>query len=512
MTASLPADTLLLVVGALLVGGALLAGYSDRLRLPAPVLFLVLGMVLGDDGLGLVRVSYDDTGLVQAVGSVALVVILFYGGLTTKPTDLRRAAVPGILLATTGVLVTAGIVAVATRLIFEVEWSTGVLLGAAVSSTDAAAVFAVLRRTALPRRLQSLLEVESGANDPLAVMLTVGALAAFAQPVGIDDWVVFGARQLLGGAAVGGAVGGLAVAVLNRANLASRGLYPVLALAAAALSYGTAAALGTSGFLAVYISGLLVGARVPRHRSSIQAFHDGLANTAEIGLFLLLGLLVFPSQLVDVALRGLIVAGVLTFLARPVAIHLHLWPLGYSWAERHLMTWAGLRGAVPIVLATFPLIAGHPEGVLLFNIVFFVVFVSVAVQGTTIGLFAHRLGLDEGAQVWAPVAEATPLEGVDADLVEVDVTADLPIAGQRLRDVPLPPGGVLTAVVRGTQTSLATGNTLLQPGDLLLIALPRQRDPTGKVVAWARGELPTSNVPDPPAGDSPKPGSVDDTN
>lgn len=490
MTAELPADALLLVVGTLLVGGALLAGYSDRLRLPAPLLFLGLGMILGDDGLGLITVSFDDTGLVQGVGSVALVFILFYGGLTTKPTDLRRAAVPGAVLATSGVLVTAGIVAVATRAIFDVPWSTAILLGAAISSTDAAAVFAVLRRTALPRRLQSLLEVESGANDPLAVMLTVGALASFVQPAAVGDWIVFGVRQLIGGAATGVAVGTVAVAVLNGARLVSSGLYPVLALAAAALGYGLAAALGTSGFLAVYVVGLLVGARVPRHRRSIQAFHDALANTAEIGLFLLLGLLVYPSQLIGVALRALVVAGVLTFLARPVAVHLHLWPLGYTWAERHLVTWAGLRGAVPIVLATFPLVAGHPEGILLFNIVFFVVFISVALQGTTIGLLARRLGLDEGARVWAPVAEAAPLEGVDADLVEVDVTADLPIAGKRLRDVPLPPGGVLTAVVRGDRTSLATGDTLLRPGDLLLIALPRQRDPTAKIVAWARGEPP----------------------
>lgn len=489
MTADLPADALLLVAGALLVGGALLAGYADRLRLPAPLLFLGLGMVLGDDGLGLISVSFDDTGLVQAVGSIALVFILFYGGLTTKPTDLRRAAVPGVLLATIGVLVTAGIVAAATRAIFDVPWSTAILLGAAISSTDAAAVFAVLRRTALPRRLQSLLEVESGANDPLAVMLTVGALATFTQPVAVGDWVVFGTRQLVGGAATGVAVGTIAVTVLNRVRLVSSGLYPVLALAAAALGYGLAAALGTSGFLSVYVVGLLVGARVPRHRRPIQAFHDALANTAEIGLFLLLGLLVFPSQLVDVALRAVIVAAVLTFLARPVAVHMHLWPLGYSRAERHLVTWAGLRGAVPIVLATFPLVSGHPQGVLLFNIVFFVVFTSVALQGTTIGLLARRLGLDEGAQVWAPVAEAAPLEGVDADLVEVDVTADLPIAGKQLRDVPLPAGGVLTAVIRGRRTTLATGDTVLQPGDLLLIALPRQRDPTAKIVAWARGEL-----------------------
>lgn len=492
MGVQLPVDTLVLLVGAMLALGVLVAGYADRLRAPAPLLFLVLGMVVSDDGLAIVTLS--EYGLAQAVGSLALIVILFHGGLTTKPTDLRRAALPGFVLATVGVVLTAGVVALGAGLLLGVGWPTAFLLGAVVSSTDAAAVFAVLRRTPLPRRLLALLEVESGSNDPLAIMLTVGILASMAQPAGVADWVVFGVRQLAGGLVVGWLVGRASAWLLANARLSNQGLYPVLAFATAGVAYGAAAAVGASGFLSVYVAGLLVGALVPRHRRGIRSFHDGLSNTAEIGLFLLLGILVFPSRVMDVAVGGLAVTAILVLLARPVAVHACLWPLRYSWADRHLVTWAGLRGAVPIVLAIFPLTAGHPQGTLIFDVVFFVVLVSVAVQGVTVGPFARWLGLDADASVWTSVAEAVPLDGVDADLVEVDVTDDLFVAGMQLRDAPLPHGGLLTAVVRGRHTLIPTGTTRIEPGDLLLVTMPRQRDAPARVVAWARGELTGSHA------------------
>lgn len=487
MSVNLPADPLVFAGAALLVAGVLAAGFADRLRVPGLLLFLALGMLIGDDGLGLI--SLDDPGLAQLGGVLALVLILFEGGLATKPGDVRRAAAPGLLLATVGVLVTAGVTAGGVLLLLDAEPTTALLVGAVVASTDAAAVFTVLRRAPLPRRLTALLEVESGTNDPLAIMLTVGILASVAQVLGPLDWLVFGSWQLGGGLLLGAGVGWAGSEILRRADLGTAGLYPVLALGVAGLAYGITALLGASGFLAVYVTGLLVGARVPRHRRAIRTFHEGLANTAEIALFLLLGLLVFPSRLPAVALSALAVTAILVVLARPLAVLVCLLWFRFRWQELALVSWAGLRGAVPIVLATFPLTARYEEGETIFNVVFFVVLVSTALQGSTIGWLAGRLGLREGASVWAPVAEALPLDGMDADLIEVDVTDQLHIAGKRLREVPLPPGALLTTVLRNDRVLVPTGDTRLEPGDLALVAVPRGPRRTEEIVAWARGEL-----------------------
>ena len=487
MTVQLPADGVILAAAALLFAGVLGAGFADRLRVPGLLLFLFIGMVIGDDGLGIF--SLADPTVAQIGGTIGLLLILFEGGLTTKPSDLRRAAGPGLVLATLGVIVTAAVMAGGTLLLLDVDLITAALMGAVVASTDAAAVFTVLRRAPLPRGLRALLEIESGANDPMAIMLTVGVLALWqADPTPIE-WVVFATVQLGGGALVGVSVGVGGSWLLDRARLGAAGLYPVLALALAGLAYGVAAAVGASGFLAVYICGLFVGARVPRHRRNILAFHDGLANTAEIWLFLLLGLLVFPSRFPQVAGGAIAVTAVLVLVARPLAVLTCLVWFRFRPAELALVSWCGLRGAVPIVLATFPFTAGHPDGQLIFDLVFFVVLVSTALQGGTVRLVSRKLGLVASGQVWAPVAEALPLEGVEAELVEVDVTADLPIAGKRLRDAPLPGGGLLTAVVRGDRVLVPTGATRLQEGDLLLVTMPRRPRATENVVAWARGEL-----------------------
>lgn len=486
----LPADPLILAGAALLAAGVLCSGFADRLRVPGLLLFLGIGMVIADDGLALVRL--DDPQVAQAWGALALALILYEGGLTTKPADLRRGAGPGLVLATVGVVLTAGVVAAGTAVLLGVDTTTALLMGSVVASTDAAAVFALLRRAPLPPRLTALLEVESGANDPIAVVLTVGVLAASQADLGVAWWTGFMVRQLGGELLLGLVVGLVGVAVLNRARLGAAGLYPVLALAVGGLSYGIAAALGASGFLAVYVTGLLVGARVPRHRRSIRAFHDGLANTAEIALFLLLGVLVFPSQLPQVALPALAVTAVLVLLARPLAVFACVAWFGYSWRELTLVSWAGLRGAVPIVLAAFPLSAGYPDGPLIFNVVFFVVVVSVALQGGTVSPLAGWLGLRERERSWAPVAEALPLDGIEAELVEVDVTEDLPIAGRLLREVPLPEGGLLTTLIRGKQVLVPTGATRLEAGDLLLVAMPPRRSASAQVAAWAQGARPRS--------------------
>lgn len=489
MAFGLPIDAVVLGTAALLVVGVLSAAFAHRIRLPGLLLFLGVGMLVGDDGLGLV--SLDDPSVAQNAGVLALLLILFEGGLTTRPADLRRAAAPGIALATVGVVLTAAAVAVGVLVFSDLGLTTALLIGAVVSSTDAAAVFSVLRRAPLPSRITSLLEVESGANDPMAILLTIGILEAWASDPTWVDWLRFGVVQLVGGAAVGALAGLGAAWLLRRVELGAAGLYPVLALAFAGVAYGSAAIVGASGFLAVYVCGLLVGAGVPRHRRGIRTVHEGLANIAEIALFLLLGLLVFPSQLWGFAGPALAITAVLVLVARPFAVHTTLiWPLlqrRWDMRELGLVSWAGLRGAVPIVLATFPLTRAYPEGNAIFNIVFFVVLVSTLLQGSTIELVARRLGLAEQGSIWAPIAEVLPLEGLDIDVMEVEVTEGLAIAGRRLREVPLPGNARLTAIVRGRRTLLPTGETKLLPGDRALIAVPRAPHIAERITAWADG-------------------------
>jgi potassium/hydrogen antiporter len=482
--AALLAGAVLLLAAAL--SSSLLSVFGGRLRVPGALLFLVLGMIAGSDGLDLV--TFDDPGLVQNVGVVALLFILFEGGLTTKPTDLRLAAVPGILLATVGVVVTAGITAAGVWLLLGVDPVTAGLIGAVVASTDAAAVFSMMRTTPLPRRVSALLRLESGANDPIAVMLTIGLIATYAGGASPGEWATFAVVQLFGGGIAGVAVGMLGVVTLRRVVLGVEGLYPIVAAAFGGMAYGLAAQFGASGFVAVYVTGLLIGALVPRHRRAIRGFHEALANAAEIGLFLLLGLLVFPSQLAGVAVAALLVALVLTFLARPVAVVLCTLGQGFGWRERMLVSWAGLRGAVPIVLATFPFTAGVTDGEAIFDVVFFVVLVSVLVQGLSLLPLVRWLGLDIERPAWSPVAEALPLEGIDIDLVEVFVSEDLGLVGKRLRDAPLPPATLVAAVVRGHRVLIPQGDTRVLAGDVLLLTAQRQGDAIAELTRWARGE------------------------
>lgn len=488
--ADLITDPGVLLVASLLAVGVVVAGMADRLRLPGLVVFLVVGMLLGDDGLNLV--SLNDPGTAQTVGIIALVVILFQGGLTTMPSDLRRAALPGLVLATVGVVLTAGTVTAGVLLILRTDVITAALIGSVVASTDAAAVFAVVRKAPLPRRLMALLEVESGTNDPMAIMLTIGVLEVWRGQPTAAELAVFGVVQLGGGLVVGVLVGWAGAALIRWLQLNSASLYPVLALCVAGIAFGSATVFGASGFLAVYLAGFVLAVRAPRHRRAIRLFHEGLANAAEILLFLVLGLLVFPSQLPSVLLPALAITAVLMLVARPFAVHASLLPLRLPFREQVLVAWAGLRGAVPIVLATFPLTAGHPEGAAIFNVVFFVVLLSTTVQAATIGWAAGRLGLRRGGRVWTPIAEAVSLPGIDADLVEVEIHEDLHVAGRTLREVPLPRGMLVTAIVRGAGTIVPSGGTRLESGDIVLVTAPRDAQPgedlARGLIDWARGE------------------------
>jgi cell volume regulation protein A len=479
----LAVDEPLLIGAALLTGGVLAAALGTRLSVPGALLFLGLGMIIGEDGLG--WLSLTDTGSVQSLAVCALLIILFEGGLTTDMEQVRRGAAPGLILATLGVAITAGVTALGATWLLDAPNNIAWLVGATVASTDAAAVFALLRRVRLPERLASVLKVESGANDPVGVLLTVGLLASWGTPASTTAWLMFGAMQLIGGAAIGVAVGWLGARLMRQIRLGGGGMYPVLALALAGLTYGVAVAVGASGFLAVYVAGIVLAAEVPRRRRALRNFHEALANGAEVGLFLILGQLVSPSQLIAVAPVALAVVAVMTLIGRPLACAVGLAPLGFSAREITAVSWLGLRGAVPIVLATFALSAGIADADTVFNVVFFIVLVSALIQGTTAIPVIMRLGLDATHSSADAVTDALPIEGSGIDMVEVVVREDSALVGQLLREAPAPESALVVAVARGKHVLLPRGDTRICPGDLLVVTTNDQEHGIHRIEEWA---------------------------
>jgi cell volume regulation protein A len=384
--------TMLLLVGAVLAGSIAVAFGAARVGVPSLVAFLALGMLLGSDGPG--GIEFDDAELARKVGVIGLAAILYEGGLSTSWRRLRRVAVPAALLSTVGVVATAVLTGVAAYYLFDLSWLESVLLGAVVASTDAAAVFATLRYTNIRRRLARTLEAETGGNDPVAIALTIGLIDWIEKPnYTFPDLVLLVVRQLGLGLLTGVALGALAMWVFARLPHSVGAFAPVASVAAGALSFGAADVIGGSGFLAVYLVGLAVGSTPSRYRRQLVAFHEGLAFLAQVAMFIVLGLLVFPSQLGDVAWSALALTAVLLFAARPLAVVAALTHFGYPVREQLFLSWAGLRGAVPILLATFALSAEVSGSATIFNAVFFVVLVSTLAQGMTLEPFARRLGL-----------------------------------------------------------------------------------------------------------------------
>ena len=482
---SLAIDRPLLVGAALLVAGILVAGIGNRLAIPGALLFLGLGMLIGSDGLELVNIS--DAGMVQSIGVVALVIILFDGGLGTDADRLRRGLIPGLALGTVGVAVTAGVTAIGTMWLLGAPSRLAWLIGAIVASTDAAAVLPLLRRVKVPNRVADALRLESGVNDPIAVLLTVGLLSSWDAPSTASAWIGFGALQLIGALAVGTAVGWAGAWLLRRVDLGTGGLYPVLALGVAGLAYGAAVAVGASGFLAVYLAGIVLAGEAPRRRRSVQLFVGALSSGAEVGLFLLLGLLVSPGELSAVAGTALAVSAVLVFVARPLAVWLSLTWFDMSLREMAAVSWLGLRGAVPIVLATLAFSSGLPEAAVVFDVVFFVVLTSALVQGLTAMPVIRRLGLpaQEGP---SGSVEIMPLEDAGVDVAEVVVDADSSVAGRLLSDSGVPEGLLVSAIVRGDRVLVPRGSTRLLVGDLLVITTADQQYGSRDVKAWVRGD------------------------
>lgn len=466
-------------MGVLLLIGIVSSKFSARLGMPVLVLFLGVGMLAGSEGLG--RIPFEDYGFANSIGSVALALILFDGGLRTSLTSVRSAWRPALSLSTVGVLLTSALTGIAAAWVLDVSLLHGMLLGSIVGSTDAAAVFSILRtsRLQMPERLTATLEVESGSNDPMAIFLTLGLIGII---IGTTDSM--GALTLLFalqfgiGALVGVSVGYGAAWVVDRINLDHPGLYPILALAFGLLAFGLAAVLEGSGFLAVYLAGIVLGNKLIVFRRGIFLFHDAAAWFGQIVLFVMLGLLSFPSRLLAVATDGLLIAFVLIFVARPLAVAISAFPFRFRPKEMAFLSWVGLKGAVPITLATFPLMAGVEGGSLLFNVVFFVVLVSALTQGWSLPTVARWLGLGEPAASPPPLSiEINVLRHVDGEIIDYTVAPSTPVAGQVLRDLALPDGVVVTLMVRGDEVIMPRGSTALQPGDHAFVVMRRQLKP-----------------------------------
>jgi cell volume regulation protein A len=487
---------LILVAAALLAAGIGASLLASRIRLPGLLLFLALGMAIGSDGLG--WIDFNNYELARTIGVVALALILFEGGLTAGFDEIRPVLRGALSLAILGTIGTAVICGFAAAWLFDLSTLEGMLLGAIISSTDGAAIFALLRESRLRRRLARTLEGEAGFNDPVAVLLVIGFIEWTQQDdYGVLDMALLFVREMGIGAAVGIAVGMLAVPGLRNARLASPGLYPVATLATAGLAYGGAATLHGSGFLAAYLAGLVLGsARIPA-KQTVIVFHEGLAWVAQIVMFLALGLLVFPSQLGDVWLEGTALALVLVFIARPLTAALATAFEPFTAGERLVLGWAGLRGAVPVVLATFPVIEGLDPNKTFFNIVFFAVVISTLLQGGTVEWLASRLGVTTSEPaIPRPLMETGTVRRLGAEIVEYPVGEDDAIVGQLVRALGLPRDALLSVIVRGEEALLPRGSTRIEAGDRLHVMVREEvaGDMPDLLERWRIGpvEIPTA--------------------
>jgi cell volume regulation protein A len=489
---------LILVAGALLALGTASTLVAGRLRVPGLVLFLLLGMAIGSDGLG--WIDFGDFELARTVGTVALVMILFEGGLSAGWDEIRPVIRTAISLATVGTLATAAVVGLAATLLLDFSTLEGLLLGSIVASTDSAAIFGVLRNSSIQRRLARTLEAESGLNDPPAILLVIGFIEWIQLPdYGVPDMLALVAQQLAIGAAVGLLFGWLAVAAFRRVSFATSGLYPVASIATAALAFGSADVIEGSGFLAVYLAGLVLGSgRIPGRRT-VEDFHAGAAWVSQIAVFLTLGLLVFPSELADIAPEGLLLAGVLMFLARPLAALAATRVGRFSLRETTLVSWAGLRGAVPVVLATFPISEGIEQAGEMFNIVFFVVLTSTLLQGTTFEPLARALGLTTNEPALPrPLIEVGRIRRLGAEVVEHPVEEGDAIVGHVVNELGLPREALVSVIVRGNEALLPRGSTMIEAGDRLHILMRERvrREVEGLFERWRNGPI---GEPEPPA-------------
>jgi cell volume regulation protein A len=484
---------LILVGGALLAAGIVGALLADRVRIPGLLLFLGLGMLAGSEGIG--GIHFDDAELARTLGTIALVLILFEGGLTAGWSEIRPVLGTAASLATVGTVVTALAAGLAAKWIFDLSTLEGMLVGAAIAATDSAAIFAVLRRSTLEKRLARSLEGESGMNDPVALLLVIGFIEWIQQPdYGLIDMAGLLVLKLALGIAIGLLLGRLAVAALSRVRLPTDGIYPVATIAIAGLAYGLAEVAHGSGLLATYLTALALGSGSIPARRTVVAFHEGVGWVAQIGLFILLGLLVFPSTLGDVALEGLALSAALILVARPLAAFAATLFAPLNLRERTMLGWAGLRGATPIWLATFPVVAGVGTGQELFSIVFFVVVTSTLVQGASFEPLAGRLGLttDEPA-LPRRLLESGRIRRMGGDVVSYRLRPGAAAAGHLVRELGLPREALVNVIVRDGRAIPPRGSTEMREGDELHILVRGElRDEVEELTRqWHQGPVGT---------------------
>ncbi|MGI2328846.1 potassium/proton antiporter [Planococcus sp. YIM B11945] len=480
----LSTNGIILIGGIFLLAGVLMTKVSSRAGVPSLVLFMIIGMFLGSDITGLIY--FSNAEIAQLVGIVALIFILFEGGLQASWKHMKPVLGGSLVLATVGVVITTLVVAEAAYYILDINWVEALLLGSIVGSTDAAAVFSVLAGQNIKSKISSTLEAESGTNDPMAMFLTITFIHLLETPdLSVGEMVGSFVLEMGLGAIIGLGLGFFAAWVINHSNLDASGLYAVLSAGFAIFIYSFAATLHGSGLLAVYLAALVIGTRELTHSYSIVSFHEGVAWLMQILMFVMLGLLVFPRELADWDLiwKGLVLSLVLLLVARPLAVFASTSFFDYSIKEKIFLSWAGLRGAVPIVLATFPLLAGVENSFLFFNIVFFIVLTSALFQGSTIPFMAKKLSLN-GRQQPKRIhsLELVSMDRANAEMLEIELSDKSPFAGQYVQTIGLPKQTVISAIIRSGKLVMPTGKTKLRVGDVLYVLTEKKQVAKVKMV------------------------------
>lgn len=467
----IPIETILLCVSVLIFVSVISSKLSDRYAIPVLLLFLGIGMLAGSEGIG--KIYFDNAELAKSMGVVALIFIIFAGGFDTNWKETKAVVWPGVLLSTLGVLFTAVIMGCFAVYILKFSFLEGLLLGSIVSSTDAAAVFTILRskRIGLKPPLKPLLELESGSNDPVAVFLTVGCISLLTIK-GMSVWVLIPKFLLdMGmGACTGYLMARFIIIFIKRLKLEYEGLYPVVMISLVLLTYVIAVFLKGNGFLAVYLTGLCLGQAEFPNKRMIMRFHDGLAWLMQIAMFVTLGLLVYPSHIVPLIGVGLLLTLLLMVVARPLSVLLCLLPFKMDFSQKTMLAWVGLRGSVPIILATFPLMAGIPQADIIFNVVFFVVIMSVFIQGTSIPFVSKLLKLEVplANRISYPI-EFEKTEAIDAELTDMIVPYDSVVVGKSISDLGVPAKCLIVLVSREGKFVIPSGSLIIESGDVLLI-------------------------------------------
>lgn len=488
----------LLVGSVVLVVAVAAVRLSLRSGLPSLLVYLAIGLALGENGLG---IRYDSEELTQVLGYAALVLILVEGGITTQWSGIRRSVAPAIALSTVGVFVSVIVVAGVARGVLGWSWEVSLLIGAVTASTDAAAVFSVLRRVPLPRQISGMLEAESGFNDAPVVLLVTALAAQLTPGAEPEPWwhlLLVAGLELAGGAVVGLGVGWLGARVMRLVATTSSALFAIGVLAVAVLAYAAADSIHTSGFIACYLAALVLGNLPMPHRPAVTGFATAIGWLAQIGLFVLLGLLASPSGFAGQLVPALVVGAAVLLLGRPLSVLVSVTPFGVPWRVQAFLSWAGLRGAVPVVLATVPVTMGTPGVEWMFDLVFVLVVVFTIIQAPTLPWVARRLGVGALHHRVDLAVEATPLTDLGAEMLEIDIGPESRLAGVRVFELRLPAGANVALVVRDDASFVPKDGDVLRHDDQLLVITPtavRARveerlhavSRGGRLAGWAEG-------------------------